>query len=163
RFPDEPRFELARGWLQYVSYQPDGSMLWKSKMTVDHIWNVWDIPFLEHAEALYSKALGDPAAAAEARVRIGELRLKSNHPHDAIAILEEADRLGHDKDTQYLSALEQGWAYTLKSDRAHAINSLRRALAYLPGAPVASVALSAQLLLDGQRDEATSVTDASLK
>jgi|SRR5579862_4518436 len=162
RFPTEPEFELARGWLEYSQYQPGESMLWQSKMGVDHLWNSWEIPFLEHAEALYSKALADPAAGAEARVRIAELRLKRNHPDEALEILQDADRLSHDTDVRYLSALEEGWAYGLKNDRAHAITAFRRALAFLPAAPIASIALSGQLLIDGQRDEAMTVIDESL-
>jgi tetratricopeptide (TPR) repeat protein len=162
RFPTEPRFDLARGWLEYASYNP-GSMLWTSKMGLDHQWDTWEIPFLEHAESLYSKALANPATGGEARVRIAELRLKANRPDEALAMLQEADRTSRDKETRYLSALQQGWAYTLKQDRPHAIEAFRKALAFLPDAPVASVALGAQLLLDGQRDEAGRVTDAALK
>jgi tetratricopeptide (TPR) repeat protein len=138
-------------------------MLWTSKMGLDHQWDTWEIPFLEHAESLYSKALANPATAGEARVRIAELRLKANRPDEALAMLQEADRTSRDKETRYLSALQQGWAYTLKQDRPHAIEAFRKALAFLPEAPVASVALGAQLLLDGQRDEAGRVTDAALK
>jgi tetratricopeptide (TPR) repeat protein len=162
RYPKEPQFLLAWAWGDYWDYRPTDSMLWAEKMDVDHLWDTWEIPFLHSAEGFYETALANPSTAAEAKVRIAEMRLKRNDPDGALAILKDVDATSRDREIRYLSSLEQGWAYDMKNDGAKAIESFRRALAFLPDAQTASIALAGALMIDGRPDEASDITDRAL-
>jgi Flp pilus assembly protein TadD len=163
RYPKEPQFLLAWAWGDYWDYRPAAeSMLWPEKMDIDHLWDTWEIPFLHSAEGYYAAALATPATAAEAKVRIAELRLKRHDADGALAILRDVDATSRDREVRYLSSLEQGWAYDLNGDGAKAIESFRRALAFLPDAQTASIALAGALMIDGRPDEASDITDRAL-
>lgn len=162
RYPKEPQFLLAWAWGDYWDYRPDASMLWSEKMDVDHLWDTWDIPFLHSAEGYYAAALANASTAAEAKVRIAEMRLKRNDPDGALAILHDVDATSGDREIRYLSSLEQGWAYDMKGDVAKSIESFRRALAFLPDAQTASIALAGALMIGGQPDEASDLVDRAL-
>jgi hypothetical protein len=163
RYPKEPQFLLAWAWGDYWDYRPAAeSMLWPEKMDIDHLWDTWEIPFLHSAEGYYAAALANASTAAEAKVRIAEMRLKRNDPDGALAILHDVDATSGDREIRYLSSLEQGWAYDMKGDVAKSIESFRRALAFLPDAQTASIALAGALMIGGQPDEASDLVDRAL-
>jgi hypothetical protein len=162
RYPKDSQFLLAWAWGDYWDYQPGGSMMWHEKMDIDHPWDTWEIPFLTSAEGYYAAAIANSSTAAEAKVRVAEMRLKRNDPDAALAILREVDATSRDREVRYLSSLEQGWAYDMKGDTAKATDSFRRALAFLPDAQTASIALAGALMIDGQLDEASDIIDRAL-
>jgi hypothetical protein len=162
RYPKEPQFLLAWAWGDYWDYRPDGSMLWSEKMDFDHIWDTWDIPFLHSAAGYYASALANPATAPEAKVRIAEMRLKRGDADGALSMLQDVDATSRDREIRYLSSLEQGWAYDMKGNGAKAIESFRKALAFLPDAQTASIALAGSLIIDGHADEASELIDRAM-
>jgi tetratricopeptide (TPR) repeat protein len=163
RYPHDTAFLLPHAWAEYYSYRPPPpSMLWADKVVKDHIWDTWDTGLFHFGEDYYADALANPPTAAEARVRIGEMRVKRNDADGALEILHEVDMMSHDKEVRYLSSLEQAWAYLLKDDKPHAMDSYRRALAFVPDAQAASVGLAGLLVIDGQPDEANDVMTRAL-
>jgi tetratricopeptide (TPR) repeat protein len=110
----------------------------------------------------YEQALESPSVAAEARLRLGYLRLVSNKSDLALGHLYEVPGLTIDADMLYLDDLFIGWAHERAGRMEYAERSYRHALARVPSGRTAATWLAAALQAQGKLAEAQELIDASL-
>ncbi len=153
RFPDDSSIVMARA---YLATMP--AILSPSN-------NLWDdggsiVP--GETVARLTDALKVPSLAAEAQVRLAFLDVMANRFDTAYAHLDAADTLSPDAGVQYLSALFRGWAFARQHKMDDAIAAYRRAVAAVPDAQTATLALSAALYAQGDREEASTLVEHTL-
>jgi predicted negative regulator of RcsB-dependent stress response len=151
RFPDEPRSALA----QAVAIE----------------WRTWPTNArrsqtaarnLPRAVDGYRTVMRNDAIAAEAMIRLGFVRLRGRQPDDALEWLERGEPLTRDPYVVYLARYFRGQALERKRDVAGAEAAYRAALATVPRAQSATMALSAILARSGRPLEASALVEASL-
>jgi hypothetical protein len=153
RFPHEPRFVLAQGIaLEWRSWPSVGS--WPSARRTTQGTN--------EAMHLFESLAKDDAVGAEAAVRLGEMRLRLDNPGPALKLFDRADASTRDPYVVYLARFLKGQALERENRAAEAIAAYRAALAAVPRAQSASVALAAQLFLTERRSEAVAALDGNL-
>lgn len=137
RFPKEARFMLAQG------------------IARDRAWP-------EDAEQAYTALLNDPDVGGEASMRLGAMRLRQRRLDDALQSLEHGATLTRDPYVVFLARYFAGKALEQqrRSDRAEA--AYRGAVAAIPHAQSASIALAALLFRDGRRGAAYELMDGML-
>lgn len=141
RFPDEPRFVLARA------------------ISADQEWSFHDprVPqrgaqpasFRGVIEPLYRQAMTFAETEAEARVRLAWGLHRQGAHTDALALLSGAQVTVQDQSVAYLRDLFTGHSLVSLQQYPEAIASFRLAVARLPGAHAARVALMNALMLSG--------------
>ena len=148
RFPNEPRFELA-GAIAFA-------------------WRTW--PGARRTTQGGKEAIDaldvlskDDAVGAEAMVRLGEIRLRLGNLNAAMPLFDRADATTRDPYVVYLARFLRGQAFEKQKRGPDAILAYRSALAAVPRAQSASVALATQLFLADRRAEAAAVIDATLR
>ena len=128
RFPDEMRFLLAEG------------------IARDRDW-------IEDALSVYGALENDPDVGGEAMMRLGAMQLRQRRPADALKSFERALTLTRDPYVVFLAHY-----FTAKTREAaqpkEAEAAYRGAVAVVPHAQSATVALAAMLARDGRRAEA---------
>jgi tetratricopeptide (TPR) repeat protein len=145
QFPDEPRFLLAEA----IALE----------------WRTWPQPGRDgtrEARTALEALSNDESVGAEALVRLGDLELRGGAAGEAIPHFERAETLTRDPYLVYLARFLKGQAFERQKKTAEAIRAYRGALAAVPGAQSASVALAALLFLSDQRTEAAVVLTANL-
>jgi hypothetical protein len=110
----------------------------------------------------YEKAAANADAAAEARLRLGYLRLVSGKPAEALVQLNQVPALTRDNAALYLCDLFIGWASERLERMTDAEAAFRRALARAPAGRSAAIWLAAHLQTQGKLAEAQDVVDATL-
>jgi tetratricopeptide (TPR) repeat protein len=151
RFPGEPRFALA----QAIAVE----------------WRTWPVGFrtsrsrvIAPADAMSAlqKMTKDDAIGPEASLRLGVLRLRTGKPDDALPLFDGAEAATRDPYLVYLARYFRGQALERKRLTGDAEQAYRGALAAIPRAQSATVALSALLAKAGRQREASDVVETSL-
>jgi tetratricopeptide (TPR) repeat protein len=151
RFPGEPRFALA----QAIAIE----------------WRTWPVGFrtprsrvVAPADAIgaLQRMTKDAAIGPEASLRLGVLRLRTGKPDDALPLFDGVDAATRDPYLVYLARYFRGQALERKRLTAEAEQAYRGALAAIPRAQTATVALSGLLAKAGRQREASDVVEASL-
>ena len=144
RFPTERRFALGQGiaieWRLFPSARRAG---------------------LREAQQVFESLLNDSAVGAEASMRLGVLRFRTD-VGPALPLLERADQSTSDPYVQYLARYFQGQALERERQPADAEAAYRAALDTIPRAQSATFALAALLAARGVRGEAAALIDDSL-
>jgi VWFA-related protein len=156
RFPDEPRFLLARAIVadQHWPFFNDVAVtpIKRATMTPEHVATV-----TAHFEA----AAVFPSTRAEAAVRFGWFLHRLGRSEEAVAKIAEAAGVERvDRDVAYLRDLLLGHVLTSLDRTDQALTAYRRALSLVPGAQSARVATMNTLLLQGNRSEAEAMAEA---
>jgi hypothetical protein len=143
RFPDEPRFVLARAFL------------------ADQRRPLGDVPARHAAEVLtlYDAAIAVPGAAAEARIRKAWLLHRLARHAEALDLLDAAGDVA-DGALMYLRHVRRGQVLGALARPEAAIDAYRAALAIAPEAQSPRVALMALLLKQGDRGGAEALAAA---
>lgn len=145
RFPTEPRLVLA----QAIAIE----------------WRVWSRPsrsIATEAERAFERLTGDPAVGSEATLRLGSLRLRSRNPGGAVELFDRVETMTRDRYLIYLARYFRGQAREQQSRLADAELDYRGALATIPHATSATMALAAILARSDRRLEASTLVEASL-
>lgn len=156
RFPDEPRFVLARAIVTDQLFPFSGSVRTSAQTaagqaTPAHIQNVSE---------QYAAAMLDAGTAPEAHVRLGWFLHRIGRDDEALAQLDGvADEQLPDKMYRYYRQLFRGHALDGLGRGDEAIAAFRSALVIWPGAQSARVALMNSLLAHGDRAEAEATAD----
>jgi tetratricopeptide (TPR) repeat protein len=151
RFPDEARFALA----QAVAIE---SHTWRSGYRLPRSL-VANAPDAVNALDHMSK---DDAIGAEASLRLGYLRLRLNRVDDALTLFARVQTTTRDRYLIYLAHYFRGQALERKNQPSDAEHAYRSALATVPRAQSATMALAALLVRSNHPIEASSLVDASL-
>lgn len=151
RFPDEPRIALAQSV----------AMEWRTwPLTARHARTT----VLNPADAMraFERQLNDPVIGAEAALRLGALRLRGRNVTGAIELFDRVERQTRDRYLIYLARYFGGQARERQSKPADAEKSYRGALATIPNAISATMALAAVLTRDGRMTEASTLVEAAV-
>ena len=153
RFPDEPRFLLARAIAADQRTAAGGVLRWGSP-TPAMAGN------LDTARGLYEGLLGLPAVAAEARIRLAFLLHRRGMNDLALARLDEAATTPiEDANLRYLQRLFRGRVLVELNRIDEALEAFRSALTLLPTAQSARVSMMNALYRRGDRAEAESLAE----
>jgi tetratricopeptide (TPR) repeat protein len=129
RFPAEMRFILAQG------------------IARDRDW-------FDDAEQAYRAIAGDTRTGGEAMMRLGAMQMRLRKPVDALKSLEKAQQITRDPYVIFLSHYFSAKIYEQQPNMKLAELEYRRAVAAVPHAQSATLALAALLAADGRRAEA---------
>ncbi|MFI5177592.1 MAG: hypothetical protein ACHQO8_03460 [Vicinamibacterales bacterium] len=110
----------------------------------------------------YTKALTQPAIAAEAEVRLSYYALIADQHDSALAHLAHAQAATADPDLLYLIHLFRGWTLARMDREAETTAEYRQAVDALPAAGTGALWLAARLAVEGQRTEADAIVERSL-
>ena len=154
RFPDEPRFALAQAiaieWRTWPSGWP-GSFR-HSRLVVPNS--------SEAAGALDHMSKND-AIGPEASLRLGFLRFRTGHTDDALSLFSHVEATTRDPYLVYLAHYFSGQALARKGQTAEAEQAYRAALATIPRAESATMALAALLAESNRHLEASALVETS--
>jgi tetratricopeptide (TPR) repeat protein len=146
RFPNEARIVLA----QAIAIE----------------WRVWALrgPRSNVAEGIraFERLTGDPAVGAEATLRLGSLRVRSRDFGRAVEHFDRVETMTRDRYLIYLARYFRGRAREQQERFADAELDYRGALATIPHATSATLALAAILARSDRRAEASALVEASL-
>jgi tetratricopeptide (TPR) repeat protein len=137
RFPNEPRFWLAEGTVMEWRLQP-------------------------RAIKVFERLEDDPDVGAEARMRMGAIYFRQRNDDRAIALFEQVKPMTRDPWVVYLAEYFKGQALERRKRQADAERAYRGAVAAVPGAQAASVALAALLFQSDRRTEASDLITTML-
>jgi tetratricopeptide (TPR) repeat protein len=146
QFPKEPRILYERG---VAAEQRTAPFLITPRVSAAEITKRH-----QEAAAKYREASADPAVRAEALMRLGRVELALDHPDAAIEALRTADAAATEPAVQYLARFFLGQALERQGHREQAADAYRRALAIVPAAQSARLALAAIEFRQGAREQA---------
>ena len=153
RFPDEPRFLLAKAIAADQRSAAGGALRWTSvnpTMTAN----------VEAAKALYELVLARPEVATEARIRLAFLLHRLGKNDEALVRLDEAAaRPIEDGMLRYLHALFRGKALGELNRLDESLAAFRAALAIVPTAQSARVSIMNTLYRQGDRAGAEALAE----
>lgn len=129
RFPAEMRFLLAQG------------------IARERAWP-------EEAVATYEALRNDPDVGGEAMMRLGALQLSQRNLSDAFDSFERAEQITRDPYVIFLARYFRGQAHEQQRDVDDAEEAYRGAVAAVPNAQSATVALASLIFRDDRRAEA---------
>jgi hypothetical protein len=156
RFPKEPRFVLAQAmafeWRTWPGRRSRGGPAQGGA----------GAPGMKDAQQAFDALTKDDVVGGEAMVRLGELRLRTGAVDDALKLFDRAESATRDPYVIYLARFLKGQALERQKHPADAVWAYRGALAAVPRAQSASMALAAQLFLTDERAEAAAVLNANL-
>ena len=149
RFPDEPRFLLARA----IAADQRSTVTGAPRGTVSNQ------PPLDVIRRQYESLIERPDVAAEARVRLAWLLHRMGRHADALAQLDDADVEAMDGSLRYLRHLFSGHVMGALGRLDDATVAYRAARAIAPNAQSAHVALMNGLLSRGDRAAAEAMAE----
>lgn len=129
RFPRESRFLLGQG------------------IARDRAWE-------DDATQAYAALTKDPDVAGEAIMRLGAMQMRRRRPSDALKHFEEAQDVTRDPYVIFLAHYFAGQIYERQPNKKLAEAEYRKAIATVPHAQSATVALATLLARDGRRADA---------
>jgi len=152
RFPADPAVLFAQGFFQEFQVPVEGRM------------RLIDIDTAARASAraveFYQGAAAGPELAADAALAIGYIHLRMKRLDEALPALEKAAE-GGDAFVRYLAHLFRGRALEQRGGTDEALAAYRAALAAIPNAQAASMALAALLHRGDQVDAAIDIMTTS--
>jgi tetratricopeptide (TPR) repeat protein len=159
RFPDDPRFQLARvmAWLWGRDSEPMRNMraAWRDNLRRGAPSRA---PQLE-ALVAFEPLTAIPAVAAEAWIRMGLIHVTVGDHAAALAAFAHAQPVASAPALAYLSHFLAGRALEALERPADAIPAYRKALAIVPDAESASIALASLLFLRNEREASVALVD----
>ena len=161
RFPDEPRFLLARAIVSDQRSVIAGVPVLPVRPSL--IGNRPAPPPVNTDEivAMYETAAAHPLTRAEALVRLGWLLHRLQRDEEALARLREAASAEPpDAHVRYLRDLLTGQALMALDRPGEAVDYFRRSTRVMPGAQSARVALMSALSMTGDRNGAESLAES---
>jgi tetratricopeptide (TPR) repeat protein len=156
RFPEEPRFLLARAIVTDQMFPFTGVMRSSAQTaagaaTVDHIARVIE---------QYTAAMKAPETATEARVRLAWFLFRVGRYDEALARLDEVrDDPSNDRALSYLHQLFRGHIQVALGRPAAGVDAFRRAIDRWPTAQSPYVGLMHALVQTGARAEAEAIAE----
>jgi Tfp pilus assembly protein PilF len=129
RFPHEMRFVLAQG------------------IARDRAWT-------EDATQAYLALEKDPDVGGEAMMRFGAMQMRQRRSSEALRYFDRAEALTRDPYVVFLASYFKGQLFEQQRSVRRAEESYRRAVAAVPHAQSATMALAALVFRDGRRTEA---------
>jgi tetratricopeptide (TPR) repeat protein len=129
RFPNEMRFVLAQG------------------IARDRVW-------IDDATKAYLALEKNPDVGGEAMMRFGAMQVRLRRFGDALIYFERAESLTRDSYVVFLANYFKGQLFEQQRSIRRAEEAYRRAVATVPHAQSATMALSALVFRDGRRTEA---------
>lgn len=149
RFPREPRFNLAAGIaMEWVTW-PGARDFVRPRQA-------------DAAIKIFEGLFKDDAVGAEANVRAGAIHARANRLEDALEAFSRAERATRDRYLVYLARYFKGQALDRAGRAPDAEAALRGALAVVPQAQSATLALAGVLAKQGRRSEAGALIEAQL-
>lgn len=149
RFPDEPRFVLARAFLS------------DQRRALDILTSTGpSLTFVQNVAELYDKAIAHDITANEARLRKARLLHRAGFEIDALALLDAAQDDPQDAGLTYLRHLFRAQALDGLGRGVDATNEYRVALTLALDAQSARVGLMIGLLRQGDRASAEALAEA---
>jgi len=162
RFPKEQRFVLAQAialeWRTWPSRRSRGA----SAQGGAGAPGMPGMPGMKDAQQAFDALTKDDIVGGEAIVRLAELKLRTGAVDDALNLFDRAESATRDPYVIYLARFLKGQALERQKHAAEALWAYRGALAAVPRAQSASMALAAQLFLTDERAEASAVLNANL-
>ena len=152
RFPTDPVIRFAQGFFAEASVPVEGRA---RQFDVDTA-----ATSAARAIEAYTAAAADPALAAEAALAIGYINLRMKRLDQVMPALSKAAE-GGDDFVRYLAHLLRGRAIEQLGGKDEAAAAYRAALAVVPRAQSASMALAALLHVGDQTDQAVAVMSES--
>jgi len=149
RFKGEPRLRLAMAVA--LEFQT-----WPGSRRLPHVRN--------HAAAApkLAELIRDDAIGAEAAVRLGSLHLRTGRWKEALATLERVETMTRDRYLIYLARYFKGMALEKAGQPGDAEAAYLGALAAIPHAQSATLALAAMLARQDRRAQAESLVEVHL-
>ena len=129
RFPQERRFMLGQG------------------IARDRVWD-------DDATQAYRALEADPDVGGEAMMRFGAMQMRLRRTEEALKYFDRAQDLTRDPYVVFLTHYFSGQIHERRPDLKRAEAAYRRAVAAVPHAQSATLALSTLLARDGRRAEA---------
>ena len=151
RYPDEPRFALA----QAIAIE-------RNTWTIRDERTQTSSRFLPQAANAFRQVMANDAIAGEAMARLGAVLVRQRRPDEALEWFEKAERASRDPFVVYLARFFKGQAFDRQRDLARAEEAYRAALAAIPRAQSATMALAAVLVRTNRPLEAGELVEASL-
>jgi hypothetical protein len=155
RFPDEPRFVLARAVGAELHTWPDER---HGRSVRDR-----DPSSVETVIHSFEKAAEHEAVRGEANLRLGYFYFRLGSVPQALERFKDAAQAIEEPYLGYLLGLFEGRALERTGRLSDATVAFRRAAALLPRAQTAQLALAASLAKQGKRQEAEQIATASLR
>jgi murein tripeptide amidase MpaA len=156
RFPNEPRFLLARAIVADQRWRGFGSMTFTDTPTATEIPVKQGTALMAAYEAV---AAASPELAAEARIRGGWFLFRVGRADDALKAFDSAAPPPHDRAMEYLRHLFKSQVYTSQGKLEEAAASARAAHVVIPEAQSARVALMNALSLAGDASGAERIAE----
>ena len=151
RFPKEPRFALAQAIA--IEWHTWPQSLRRPRNSARH---------LPDALRAFEGMRDDPDIGAEAWLRSGVLLLRANTTGRAVDAFKKTEQLTRDRYLIYLAKFFRGQAYERQKAEIDAERDYRGALATIPKAISASMALAALLTRAERPGEASAIVDAAV-
>ena len=151
RFPKEPRFALAQAIA--IEWHTWPQSLNRSRTASRH---------LPDALRAFEGMRDDPDIGAEAWLRSGLLLLRANSAGKAVEAFTKVEQLTRDRYLIYLAKFFRGQAHERQKADIDAERDYRGALATIPKAISASMALAALLTRAERPGEASAIVDAAV-
>ncbi|MEX2662532.1 MAG: VWA domain-containing protein [Vicinamibacterales bacterium] len=153
RFPDEPRFVLSRAIVTDQRWVTGGNARPGAAAALSR-------PDATTVQRQYEAAVALPGTAAEARIRLAWFLHLAGRQEQALAHLTGAEKgAAADPWLQYLRLLFLGHVLRALERLDESVEAYRGALAVIPGAQSARVALMNARLLEGHRVEAEALAE----
>lgn len=156
RFPNEPRFLLARAIVMDQQWRGFGSMTFNGLRTATEIPIKEGTALMEAYEAV---ATASPELAAEARIRGAWFLYRVGRADEALKALDGAIPPPHDRGMEYLRHLFKSHILTSQQKLDDAAAEARAAHVVVPEAQSARVALMNALALKGDTSAAEMVAE----
>jgi tetratricopeptide (TPR) repeat protein len=159
RFPDDPRFQLARvvAWTWGRDSEPNRNMRREWRENVER-WGPSRPAQLEAITA-FEPLTRVPDVAAEAWIRTGLIHVTVSDHAAALKALEAALPLARTPQLQYLAHFLAGRSHEALQQPDEAIAQYRRALDVVPSAESATIALASLLFLRGDAESSIAMID----
>lgn len=149
RVPAEPRFALAQAIaVEWRTWFPRGSRTGRRN--------------LSEAMRAFEGMTKDDAIGAEAALRLGALRLRDRNLRGAIDLFERVEEMTRDRYLIYLARYFRGQALERQTRVAEAEQAYRGALATIPHATSATMALAALWFTADRQAESSALVEASV-
>jgi hypothetical protein len=149
RFPDEPRFVLARAFFNDQRHAFDDVSSDASAA----------VAFVKETAALYDKAMASDATANEARLRKAFLLYRAGKHADALTVLDATHDEAQDAGLTYLRHLFRAQTLDALNRPRGSTDEYRAAMTALPSGQSARVGLMAALLRQGDRPSAEALAE----